>query len=317
VDWTAGVFDDNGRLVATGSLKEDMIQGVAVEPTRQGEDLLARVLTELIGEAGRRGKSSLYLFTKPEAAIQFQGLGLRTVAVVRPYVALMEWGEAGIDSYVAKLKTIRRQAEKGSCSLTCAAIVMNANPFTKGHRYLVEQAAAGADLVYVLVVEENKSMFSFQDRLEMVRRGTADLPNVTVIGGGRYAVSALTFPSYFTGEEKVAYAQTAMDAELFAKYIGPALGVSLRFVGSEPLSHVTEIYNQALLSRLPKAGIEVRRLQRLEDGGVPISASRVRKILQKAGFQPDHTDLRRLLPETTLSYINEMNLRGIKPWEKG
>lgn len=36
VDYTAGVFRDDGRLAACGSLKGDMIQGVAVDPGFSG-----------------------------------------------------------------------------------------------------------------------------------------------------------------------------------------------------------------------------------------------------------------------------------------
>ena len=327
-------------LVAAGSLKGDMIQGVAVDPAHQGEDLLARLLTGLIGEANRRGLASLYLFTKPEKSIQFQGLGFRQAAVARPYAALLEWGAAGIDQYVAQLKQVRqeseaklRQTEQGDGDITAGAIVMNANPFTRGHRYLAERAAAQVDILYILVVEEEASQFAFRDRLEMVKLGTADIPNVTVLGGGRYAVSSLTFPSYFTGEEKAAYAHAAMDAELFAKYIAPALGVSRRFVGSEPFSQVTDIYNEALKARLPRSGIEVQQLERLKTGGsrnvcgggsdgngsggdssdgngddskdggsdgssgMPISASRVRALLAESGKEEDLAFSERTLSE--------------------
>lgn len=51
------------------------------------------------------------------------------------------------------------------------AIVMNCNPFTKGHRYLIEQALKTVEYLYIFVVEEDKSYFKFQDRLKMVKGG--------------------------------------------------------------------------------------------------------------------------------------------------
>lgn len=332
VNYTAGVFDDAGKLVATGSLAGDMIQGVAVDPSRQGEDLTGKLLTHLISAAAEKGIHALYLFTKPEKAVQFQGLGFRLVASVRPYAALLEWGSPGIDWYKERLTIIRRNAEvsyymkksggrqfmpvPGSMipAPRAAALVMNCNPFTKGHRWLVEQAAAENDLVYLLVVEENKSLFSFDDRFAMVRRGTADLSNVSVIAGSRYCVSSLTFPSYFTKEENLAKAQTAMDAEIFCRHIAPQLGITRRYLGTEPLSPVTAVYNETLKARLPKDGIEVLEIPRLEQDGQPVSASRVRAILgdsldalQNPSAQLV-SDLSELLPQSTLDYLLKEDL---------
>ena len=97
----------------------------------------------------------------------------------------------------------------------------------------------------------------------MVKDGVRDLKNVTVLPGGRYAVSELTFPSYFTKDENLAAANAAVDAELFAQKIAPALGINQRFIGTEPLSAVTKIYNETLKQRLPKYGITVTEIPRL------------------------------------------------------
>ena len=163
-----------------------------------------------------------------------------------------------------------------------------------------------SDIVYLLVVEEDKSLFSFKDRFEMVRRGVADLANVVVLSGGRYAVSSLTFPSYFTKEENLAKAHTAIDAEIFCRHIAPALGVTRRFVGTEPLSAVTAVYNETLKGRLPRAGIEVTELVRLEKDGAPVSASRVRALLGESLKRPSAevlTELAKLLPPSSLDYM--------------
>lgn len=314
VDYTAGVFREDGRLAACGSLKGDMIQGVAVDPAFQGEDLTAKVITKIISRAGEAGCRSLYLFTKPEKAMQFAGLGFRLAASARPHAALLEWGEAGIVQYVRHLEAVRAAAGVSiSSEKPIGCLVMNCNPFTRGHRYLAEQAAAACSHVFLLVVEEDASWFAFSDRLAMVQAGTEDLANVTVIPGGRYVVSGLTFPSYFTKEENLAAAHAAMDAELFARYIAPALGVSVRFVGTEPISPVTEVYNQTLKKRLPKAGVRVEEIPRLEIHGQPVSATRVRQLLiehqrvsgalSQLADSPAFDTLTDLVPAATLDWI--------------
>ncbi len=77
---------------------------------------------------------------------------------------------------------------------------MNANPFTLGHRHLVEQAAAQCDALHLFVVREDASFFPFSARLEMVRAGVAHLPNVVVHEGSQYIISRATFPAYFLKE---------------------------------------------------------------------------------------------------------------------
>ena len=128
----------------------------------------------------------------------------------------------------------------------------------------------------------------------MVREGTADLSNVTVIPE-KIRGFPLTFPSYFTAEEDLAAAQSSIDAEIFVKHIAPALGVKKRYVGSEPFSAVTNIYNNVLIGRLSQGGIQVIKLDRFEVEGIPVSASRVRRLLSQGNM----SEIKKLVPPTT------------------
>ncbi len=284
---------DGGRLVGTGSLVGDMLQGLAVARDQQGAGVLASLVTELVKAAAARDIFELIVITKPEAAAMIEGLGFRLVASAEPYAAMLAFGGA-MDRELSRL---RREAD--GKPQPRAAIVMNCNPFTLGHRYLIERACAESGWVFVLVVEEDRSEFPFADRIRLVRRGTAHLKNLSVVPGGRFAVSATTFPSYFTKQENMAAAETALDAALFADALAPALGVTRRYVGTEPLSPVTNVYNDALKARLPRAGIELRELPRAEIGGEPVSASRVRALLETRDWE----GVQALVPETTYAYL--------------
>lgn len=104
---------------------------------------------------------------------------------------------------------------------------MNANPFTKGHRYLVETASKMVDNLYIIVVKEDKSLFSYQERKSMIEQGTKDIENVVVCKGSDYAISAATFPTYFLKELTDATdTHITLDLDLFSTYIAPALGIS-------------------------------------------------------------------------------------------
>jgi [citrate (pro-3S)-lyase] ligase len=177
---------------------------------------------------------------------------------------------------------------------------MNCNPFTLGHRYLIEKAASEVDNLYIFVVEEDKSEFKFADRIELVRKGTADLPNVTVLPSGKFIISALTFQQYFEkGEKQDVTIDATQDVAIFGKDIAKALNISIRFAGEEPLDNVTRQYNATMKQILPQYGVEFVEISRKEAEGAPISASRVRAFLKEKNFE----EIAKIVPETTLSYL--------------
>ena len=175
-------------------------------------------------------------------------------------------------------------------------VVMNCNPFTLGHRYLIEQAAKQVERLYVMVVKEDCSLFAYTERKAMVEQGVADIENVNVIDGSDYAISRATFPTYFLKRlDDAADTQMLLDLDLFRRHIAPALGATVRFVGTEPTDQLTRRYNQLMHEALK----DVRETARLEKDGYAVSASRVRKAMEEG----DMNTIRQLVPPTTLPYI--------------
>ena len=175
-------------------------------------------------------------------------------------------------------------------------VVMNCNPFTLGHRYLIEQAAKQVERLYVMVVKEDCSLFAYTERKAMVEQGVADIENVSVIDGSDYAISRATFPTYFLKRlDNAADTQMLLDLDLFRRHIAPALGATVRFVGTEPTDQLTRRYNQLMHEALK----DVREINRLEKDGNAVSASRVRKAMEEG----DMNTIRQLVPPTTLPYI--------------
>lgn len=173
---------------------------------------------------------------------------------------------------------------------------MNCNPFTLGHRYLIEQAAKQVERLYVMVVREDCSLFAYTERKAMVEQGVADIENVNVIDGSDYAISRATFPTYFLKRlDDAADTQMLLDLDLFRRHIAPALGATVRFVGTEPTDQLTRRYNQLMHEALK----DVRETARLEKDGNAVSASRVRKAMEEG----DMNTIRQLVPPTTLPYI--------------
>jgi [citrate (pro-3S)-lyase] ligase len=200
----------------------------------------------------------------------------------------------GIDKYCRELFTHIKYGKNG-------AIVMNCNPFTYGHRYIIEYAAKQVDNLYIFVVEEDKSYFPFTERFEMVKEGTVDLENVEVLPSGKFIISSLTFEEYFSKAEALPEEKpnTLMDIVTFALKIAPALNITVRFAGEEPLDPVTKAYNDEMTRVLPQYDIDFVEIKRKEDESGVISASRVRELIAEKRLEKIKT----LVPETTFLRI--------------
>lgn len=291
LDYTVGLYDSNDKLAGTGSCFANTLRCMAVDRARQGEGLLGKVLTHLIDYQMQRGNSHLFLYTKTNTAFFFADLGFTEIACVDDLVSFMENRKNGFASYLGELSKKNRGAS--------AAVVMNCNPFTLGHRWLIEKAAAENALLHIFVVSEDASFFPFKDRFELVKKGCADLNNVIVHETGSYMISSAVFPSYFLEDVNcVIKAQAELDITLFQK-IASALEIRARYVGEEPFSKVTGIYNEIMEKKLPEAGIKYVVIPRKEAGGLPISASHVRMLLREDRLE----ETRELLPASTFDYL--------------
>lgn len=323
----AAVTDDDGEMIAGGGLKGNVIKCVAVDDAHKGEAIANTLISHLIAHANEEEHSNVMLFTKPKNRQLFESLSFRLLAEA-PEAVLMETGIGGINNMVEQLKKIKEEGEvckennqgckkeeKTNLNITTpqhlnpstpqllttttplrGVVVMNCNPFTLGHRYLIEQAAKQVERLFVMVVREDCSLFAYAERKAMVEQGVAHLKNVTVIDGSEYAISQATFPTYFLKRlDDAADTQMLLDLDLFRRHIAPALGATVRFVGTEPTDRLTRRYNQLMHEVLA----DVRETARLEKKGNAVSASRVRKAME----QGDMSTIRQLVPPTTLPYI--------------
>ena len=206
--------------------------------------------------------------------------------------------EEELNNYLKTIGDMLPQLHQKDKSYGCA--VMNCNPFTLGHRYLIESSSKKVDYLIIFVVEENKSYFDFNDRIELVKKGVSDLKNVYVVPSGKLMISAVTFPGYFLKDNpKESVADSSKDVEIFGRYIAPKLGISRRFVGEEPTDFITNQYNETMINILPRYGIELTVIPRKKSKEDIISASTVRKLLEQKRFE----DIKRFVPATTYEYL--------------
>lgn len=297
LDYTVGIFDGD-QLVATGSYADNILKCLAVDEAYQSENFLLQLIVHLMGKLQATGKYHYFVYTKADSAKYFESMGFQTIAQT-PDVHFMEFGTPNLSDYIQELAKHRIEEPKGKIS----AIVMNANPFTLGHRYLIEQAAAASEHLYVFVVSEDRSEFRTEERQRLVEEGTTDLKHVTVLPTCDYMVSQATFPSYFLkddAEYEVAAVQATLDATLFRDKIAPALAITDRFVGEEKYSKVTDIYNETMALVFGNR-LSLHILPRKEVEGDVISATRVRKHIADGRLELTKD----LVPDTTYQYIIE------------
>ena len=311
LDYTCGMYDDDMNIIATGSCFGNTLRCMAVSSAHQGEGLMNDIVSHLISYQYTRGNLHLFLYTKCNSAKFFGDLGFHEIVRVEDRIVFMENRRTGFSDYLAGLQRETHKALAAKTTPTpagprTAALVMNANPFTNGHLYLVEKASAENDLVHLFMVSEDASLVPFAVRERLIREGTAHLPNLIYHASGPYVISSATFPSYFQKDETAVIESHAyLDLQVFAK-IASALGITVRYVGEEPTSLVTGIYNKIMQEELPKAGVSCVVVPRIEApadaayaGGKAISASTVRQLLKEGRFEA----LRPLVPESTLRYF--------------
>ena len=273
------IESEAGDILAGAGLSSDIIKCIAVTPEARSEGLVAPLVSHLISLAATKGILELKIFTKPENEAIFESLGFHVLARA-PKAILMENGH-GLERYCQYLKGFAQEGRSG-------VIVMNANPFTLGHLYLLQQASQQVDNLYVIPVKENKSLFSYEERLKMIKEasvcgdyvkteekwffgsrhkknfssdgeGTDACNKIIVLEGSDYQISAATFPTYFLKNlSDAAETQMRLDLDLYARWIAPALNASVRFVGSEPVDPLTARYNDLMRELLPEV-IEVPR----------------------------------------------------------
>ena len=310
VDYYAAIVDESSdEMIAGGGLKGSVIKCVAVADGHKGEAVANVIVSHLIAKANAEGCQCVKLYTKPDNRQLFESLSFRLIAE-SPNAILMETGVGGIEKYSEELRVkseelrVKSEELKNDESVVSNArkpigvIVMNANPFTLGHRFLVEQSSELVERLYVVVVREDCSMFSYNERKAMVSQGVRDIGNVVVVDGSDYAVSAATFPTYFLKQLSDATdTQIILDLDLYRRRIAPALGATIRFFGSEPTDPLTRRYNELMHQQLGEE--HVHEIQRKQQEGSAISASRVRKAMMEGCIW----DAIQLVPPTTIPYI--------------
>ncbi|HNW98912.1 MAG TPA: [citrate (pro-3S)-lyase] ligase [Bacteroidales bacterium] len=308
IDYTVILINLNDELIATGSLKKNILKFVAVSPKYRDTTAFSFIVKHLSEQVLLKHKT-VFVFTKPENVKKFEGIGYTEIASALPTYVLLEFGYETIDNYKAYLKS----KKINKANLSVASIVVNCNPFTNGHKYLIEKAASENDVLYLFVVEEDQSVFGFDIRWKLIAEGISHLKNVIMLRGGNYIVSSATFPAYFLKNEKIdliTQKQTELDVTVFTKHIAPVLEIKKRYVGTETYCKTTAEYNKSMKYILSKNNIELIEIPRLAIGSEDnfVSASKIRKAIKENKLD----EFLEFLPDSTKKFLLSKDSEKIK-----
>lgn len=292
VNYTIGIFEDN-TLIGTGSISNNVIKGIGVNKEYQGQGIMAKIISNLLTKCIEENIKNIFVYTKYSEKKNFVYLGFKEIAKVKYRVSLLERAEYGIEEYKKDLEKRYGNLNNNAC------IVMNCNPFTLGHLYLIEKAAKENDHVFVFILEEDLSSFPFEVRYKLVKDNITHLNNVDVIPGGKYIISSSTFPTYFTKESEQTEIYAKLDLEIFLNHIAKTLRIKKRYVGNEPFCKITSTYNNEMKEMLPINGIEVEEIERLDNDGIAISASKIRKLIRENKIE----ETKKYVPLKTYEYL--------------
>ncbi len=284
------IITENDCIIATASTSVNIIKCIAIAPAYQGQNMTSLLLTEMIKRLANKGINHYFVYTLDEQVPLFKALGLKPI-VQTMTLALLEGGK-NIQDTLQKLKT-----EYAINDASKAAVVINANPLTLGHLHLIETARKQHPALLVFVVSEDRSVFPFKARLAIVKKACESFDNVTVLPSLDYLVSYATFPKYFLQKEANIREEHAMiDVLVFKKYYMKTFNIVKRYVGEEPMSEMTAMYNKTLKKYLTNQ-LEIIPRKQLKDS--VISASTVRNLLKK-----DHQDhAYQYLPQATVDFL--------------
>jgi [citrate (pro-3S)-lyase] ligase len=281
VDYSMIIYNLNDEIIGTGSYKGRVLKYVAVAPKFREGAAFAQIVTHLIDIVIQK-HDHIFVYTKPRNLMVFKGLGFTEIATAEPLFSVLEFGYQNIKTYQDYLRSIKRDINVGGI----AAVVVNCNPFTMGHKYLIEKACRENRVVYLFIVEEDRSSFNFTTRWGLIKEEMGHIDNLVMVKGGNYVVSGTIFPSYFLKQEKesdIAACQAELDVITFMRYIVPIFNINRRYVGTEMYSPVTKAYNDAMFKHLPTNGVELIEIPRISSGSKDnyISASKVRQAIRE------------------------------------
>ena len=291
-DDLVGVFEA-GEMTGCGARLGRVLKMLVVHPEHRGGAVLGEIITELMRRDCGRQSGCYFIFTKPCAIQSFERLNFRLLVQHSPSrIGLLE-NRNGLHQFLRRQAALARSGRNG-------AVVINSDPFSRGHQHLIESAAPQVERLYVFIPSDGDFAFPVDVRVMLARRGLSHLDNVTVVESGPYVLSDATFPGYFLkpGQSKDEL-RLEMDMALFAQHLAPFFHIDARFVGAEPLDPIARAHSRIMETCLAEHGIRLVQIARAKVGDLWINTRHIRQAISDADIER----IRDFVPATTFDYL--------------
>ena len=263
---------ENDSIIGTISKENNIIKCFAIDQNYRGENIANTLISAMINLLYQENTNHVMVYTKRLYQDLFISFGFSLI-INTDIISILEYGITNINKEIESIrKNIENKFDINIFDYNINSIVINANPITNGHMHLIEEALKTCDYLVVFLLEEDKSYYSFKERMTLSYISTLYLQNVIVLPSTKYIISNLTFPSYFLKEDNIRNKEwMTTDAFIFKKYFMKLLNIKYRYVGEEN-NGVMKLYNNTLKEVL---GDNLKVIPRLDN----ISASEVRKLV--------------------------------------
>lgn len=291
VDLTIVAWKQN-KIIGVCSKKNNLIKNIAIADEYKGLNIANTMVTMVIKAIWQEDYKNIFVITKFENKKIFFDLNFKLI-YENEKISFLAVNDADYKSYKDYILNLEYKSKT-------AFIILNANPMTLGHRYLIDQAAKENDLVYLIPVNEDSSFFTTTERIEIISENIKDINNVKLLNGTDYLISKNLFPSYFLQSDEDSIREQAMlDANLFCDFVSGKKNIC-RYVGDEPFSKTTNKYNLILNEVLNNKNITLKIIKRCEINEKPISASKVREAI----FNKDLKTVKQMVSTKTFAIIS-------------
>lgn len=289
IDYSILVYDES-VLIATASLSNNVMKCFLVINEYAGKNITNLMFSHLVNVLNQKKIFHYFVYTTPNNELIFKSLNMKKIVETMNTV-LLEGGEEITNVLMNLKKEYKVSDNKKAC------VIINANPMTLGHVFLIETAANENDEVLVFVVSEDLSSFPFIDRFEIIKKATSHLKNIIVLPTLSYLVSKITFPKYFLKEDQlIKDEQTLIDVLVYKEFYTKIFNIKRRYLGEEPFSFNTDKYNKVLKDHL---GGHITIITRKKVGSHVVSASLVRKLIKANKLKK----IKKYVPLATYDYL--------------
>lgn len=160
---------EGGVITGTGSVEANVIKCVAVEKSRQGQGIMAQIISELIQYLYEKERTHVLSIPDPKIWRSLR---------IWDFMRFMQRKESffwkpgkGFDSYLKQLEeetpkeALPQPAAGGDAGKKAAplsrigSVAVNCCPFTLGHRYLLEEALRQCDYLHLFLLSDNRGIF--------------------------------------------------------------------------------------------------------------------------------------------------------------